>query len=366
MSASGPTYLKTMKEEREEKRRQKELLQRLKEQEKLDSMERAKLEVEAHECEIQSLQTVHKECSSPMDWKAVAFSLPPLQPLFSSPNHLEATLKTYFFLPEEREGCESDIASAWEKDISNYNENVQQYSKEHEKWKRHKFLAERVLAGDESAYPSSIHEFCWFGEIATWGDAFHFTSKDSKCGACIFPVNGNEIIPRELKSLTTAGKLTTKQTPKRRFHEIYQAYVCGCVLRVGRELFALLPLNEVVVTATVLMFNPSTGLDTQQPVLSVRFDRKTMDSLNFEKLNPADALENFQFNGFLKGSQKNDQFSVINPIIFDNSHKEAGGNHPFDRSLDAVMEYRKTLRLGTKSKRRNSNTNPTETVTVQE
>ena len=37
--------------------------------------------------------------------------------------------------------------------------------------------------------------------------------------------------------------------PKGRFHEIYQDYLCGCLLRVAREVFALFPVDTVLVTA---------------------------------------------------------------------------------------------------------------------
>ena len=335
------------KYEREEARLKKEIQKRFKEKSKLDLTERDKLEVEAHENEIQVLQTVHRECSSPMDWNAVAFSLPPHHPLFSSSIHLEATARACFSLPDKHAPADSNVDAAWEKDISRYQVDIQKYHEEYERWSRQKSLAQRVIQGDTSVYAASIHEFGWFGEIATWGDAFSFKSKDSKRAECQFPINGRDIIPTQSKTLTSAGKLSSKQTSQKRFHELYQAYVCGCALRVGREIFALLPLDEVIVTATVLMLCTSTGLDIQQPVLSVCFDKKTIHSLNFKRLNPVDALENFNYNGFIKSSQKNDQFEVIAPLFFDASVEATASTHQIDLSMEAVMTLRKKLQIGT-------------------
>ena len=38
-----------------------------------------------------------------------------------------------------------------------------------------------------------------------------------------------------------------KPMPKGLFHGIYLDYLCGCVLRVAREVFALLPVDTVLV-----------------------------------------------------------------------------------------------------------------------
>ena len=84
-------------------------------------------------------------------------------------------------------------------------------------------------------------------------------------------VKSEEIVPRETKSLLKSGKLSVKQMPKARFYEIYQDYVCGCVLRAGRELFALLPIRMVIVTAMANMLNTQTR-SPGRPVNTLRCD----------------------------------------------------------------------------------------------
>jgi hypothetical protein len=363
--ASGSPYIETKREEREEKRRQKELLQRLKEEAKLDLLERDKLEVEAYENEIQILQTVHRDCSDPMDWKALAYSLPPHQPAFSSPAYLRASLNSSH-PAESSVGGTASTDAAWELDTEKYKAICERYQEDYEDWSRKRSLSERVLSGEPNSYLPSIHEFCWFGEIATWGDAFSLTAHDSKHVECKFPVNGNDIIPKEVKSLTSSGKLSVRQMPKGQFQELYRAYVCGCCLKVGREVLALLPVDEVIVTATVLMLSTATGLDTQQPVLSVLLDRKTIEALNFERLDPEDALENFRFSGSINGPQKNDQFASITPLSFDCNQPNACGEHSIDRHLVDAMALRKTLQLPTKSKGRAAKPLPETLVTSHE
>lgn len=78
---------------REEKRRRKEIERQLKEEAKLSEREKAKLEVDAFENEVQGLLSVHKEQGPTWDWGAVAASLPPPKPLNQGRNETEARLE---------------------------------------------------------------------------------------------------------------------------------------------------------------------------------------------------------------------------------------------------------------------------------
>jgi hypothetical protein len=71
------------------------------------------------------------------------------------------------------------------------------------------------------------------------GSSIHMTVHDAKLIECVLKVNGRSAIPSEVKSLTAAGRVVVKTMPKARFHEIYQDYVCGCLLRLAREIFAI-------------------------------------------------------------------------------------------------------------------------------
>ena len=48
---------------------------------------------------------------------------------------------------------------------------------------------------------------------------------------------------------------------KGRFYEIYQHYLCGCALRIGRELFVLLPIDEVLINVITVGVDSRTGHD---------------------------------------------------------------------------------------------------------
>ncbi len=66
---------------------------------------------------------------------------------------------------------------------------------------------------------------------------------------------------------------------------------------------ALLPVDTVVVYAVDSFLNTATGHTEDVTVLSVAFDRNTLSRLNFQLVDPSDALQNFRYNmKFLKTS----------------------------------------------------------------
>lgn len=182
-------------------KRQKELARMLKEQEKLSAQERARLEVEAFENSLEVLLSIHKQANAKFDW---------MEPLCTLPPHVPV------------------------------NGDFKAHEQERAEWAKMHSLAKRVLAGEESAYDEALQDLSGFSELSKLGSSIAFRVHHSKLIECELTVNGRDAIPAEVKSLTSAGKLSVKAMPKARFHEVYQDYVCGCVLRAAREVLALL------------------------------------------------------------------------------------------------------------------------------
>ena len=108
------------------------------------------------------------------------------------------------------------------------------------------------------------------------------TVHNSKLIECVSKVKRADVIPSDVKSLTAAGKVVVKPMPKARFHEIYQDYVCGCILRLAREMFALLPVQTALLTATVDGIDSRTGHAAELPVLSMAAPRAVIEQLDFQ------------------------------------------------------------------------------------
>lgn len=90
--------------------------------------------------------------------------------------------------------------------------------------------------------------------------------------------------------------------------------MCGCVLRAARELFALLPVDDVIVTASVRIVDGPTGQEVERPVLSVSIPRQGLECLDFAHLDPSDSMESFVHRGDAAASRKSGEFVVIEPL----------------------------------------------------
>jgi hypothetical protein len=209
---------------------------------------------------------------------------------------------------------QTGVEEARDVDEREYQTARARYETEFAQWKKIHSLARRVLAGEGRAYTEAVSESSALTEISNLGSSIQMTVHDAKVIGCELKVNGRDVIPADAKSLTAAGKLVLKAMPKARFHEIYQDYVCGCVLRLAREMFALLPVDTVILTATVDGIDSRTGHTAELPVLSVVVARSEIERLVFEHLDPSDALENFQHRGDVMASRKSGEFIPIIPL----------------------------------------------------
>jgi len=301
------------RDQRESQKQLRELERRLKEEAKLSEMERARLEVETFDKQLEALLTIHQEQTDTYDWRAVATTLPPPSP---SPTHFELKVHQLNAVcrPGREATAESEIALARAQDDAAAKESNQNYIEERDDWEKWKNLANRILAGDLSAYKDALATINPFKKISGIGSSLRFSFHDRNTLECRVKVKGQEAIPAEAKSLTTTGKLSVKSMPKGRFHEIYQDYICACVLRIGREIFAILPAENVIITAFVDSVSAQTGNLAEIPVLSVVISRDVLANLDFQRLDPSDSMENFVHRGDAKGSRKTGAFEPIAPL----------------------------------------------------
>lgn len=149
--------------------------------------------------------------------------------------------------------------------------------------------AERVLEGDIDTYFEVINDVNPLDDLITYGSNFECGTDDPRMLAIHFRVNSKEV-------LGEARKL-----PKTQYNDLLQDYVCGCSIRIARDMFALLPIRHIVVDAW----------DSGANILSVDFKRKVFENLDFASLDASDTVESFEhrMNFTLDGG-----FKKIEPI----------------------------------------------------
>jgi len=323
------------REEREEKRQQRELDRALKEQAKRSALEQARLEVSTFENQLAVLRSVHKELSTFVDWKSLANSLPPHPPLLLARNALATELRMLSSADNSNLDATAEIEQGQEADRLAYEGARATHDAAIAERQHLQSLARRLLIGESRAYVEALQSSSAFSEMSNLGSSIHFTVHSRELVECELQVNGHEVIPGETRSLSAGGKLLVRPMPKTQFYEVYQDYVCSCVLRLAREILALLPVNTVLVTATVRDTDAQTGQTVDLPILSVGVTRKIMESLNFEKVDPSAAIPNFPHRGEVAVSRKSGAFMPIVPLTPTDIAIAPGA----DMGLDDLLEH---------------------------
>ena len=300
--------------QREAQKHQRELERRSREQAKLSAIEQAHLEVETHENRLEVLLSVHKEQGAAWDWVGLAAALPPPCPQKNSYHELQAKQRVLVLHPQKQQGSEAAIQQAQLEDERVFQEATNAHAAETVEWDKLRSLAHRILAGEHKAFIEALVEFSPLAEISDVGSLVHFTVETATLIGCELKANGSQAIPSEVKILTATEKVSVKPMPRARFHEIYQDYVCGCMLRVAREVFAMLPVDTVLITASTDILDTRTGQTLEQPVLSAAMPRAIVVGLDFDKLDPSDAMENFLHRGNFRASRKTGAFQPITPL----------------------------------------------------
>lgn len=298
--------------ERQAARVSRELEARRKHLEKMREQERTIYEVQVYENFIDRLTTLHKDCGPVYDWHSMAGEQAPIAPIRKGQREANARHRLINFQPgfwdrllgketAKRKLLEDQVTQAMNADDQEY-QRLLKFFHEAESAHRHRVeFAEHILRGDLKYFAVAVDESTSFAEITDFGSDIQYYFTSSTQVRVTIQVQGRNVIPRQQKSLLKSGKLSTKELPQAKFNELYQDYVCSAVLRIGREIFALLPVEEVVVTAYAELLNQSTGRMTNQPVLSALLVRPTMQEINFDMIDASECLSNFKHNmGFKK------------------------------------------------------------------
>lgn len=277
-------------------------LQLQKQQQKLDEIQQNKIAVEEYNNLIEVIKGVHKECDDFVDWAHINSLDPPYNPPGDGPNKARAISEYEGFSPtffekvfksmgeKRRKKLEEAITQAEQQDIQEY-----------EEWKNLNELSDRILQRDIDAYFQVIDEMNPLEDLLEFGSDFEFGANDSTALEVEFRVKSDVVVPNYVLSLTQTGKLSKKAMTKTQYFELVQDYICSCSIRIARDIMALLPVEKVAVHAVDDSLNTATGFNEEVTILSVVFDRNKLNELNFELIDPSDALQNFQCNmKFLK------------------------------------------------------------------
>jgi hypothetical protein len=274
--------------------RQRELQRQQREQEKLLELQRNQLEVELFGNKLDMIKSIHKECDDYVDWAEIKNTEPPFPIGGPGPNESVATEKFQNYKP----GIFTKLFKLEEKQLGELRKNILEAKKkddeDFQEWNSLVQMATRILEGDLDAYFEVIEDFAPLDDLSEFGSGFEFFLEKPTFMEVEFDVHSKNVVPSEMKTLTSTGKVSTKNMPVSKYYDIQQDYVCSCVIRIARDMFALLPLDTIYIHALDTQLNTSTGHEERVVVLSVRIDRQTLNRLNFDTIDCSDSMANFE------------------------------------------------------------------------
>ena len=141
-----------------------------------------------------------------------------------------------------------------------------------EMWAYYHSMAPAVLEGDIDTYLEVIDDVRPLDDLLDYGGQFQFGTDRASLMEVEYQVNEET--------------LETQRREKNviQYYDLLQDFVCSAAIRIARDMFALLPVGEVVVHAVL-------GEDT---ILSACFDRPTMDKIKFGYVDPSDVMGRFE------------------------------------------------------------------------
>lgn len=314
---SSQRYLQQLRaaqrrEEREAVRRQKELERAAREQSKLDALAQAALEVETYDNQIEVLLSVHRDCGAPWDWRALSCRLPPPAPI---PLHAREFLaRQQASLGLVPDPVDVAIQAAILADEQDHDMELRAYADQAERRREVALLGRRILTGDTTAFSEAVTALDPFEELAQHGVSVDLRGLTVDLVECHVAVHGAHVVPPEVKALTSTGRLSSRPMPRKRAHEIYQDYVCGAILRVARETFAVLPCGQILVHASVEDDSPAASPGGTKVVLSVHMLRSQLANAQWDVLDPSDFIATMDHRGDFKASRKACAFAAVQPL----------------------------------------------------
>ena len=292
--------------EREQQRQAREAAKRFKEQQKLQEIEDAKQAVLDWENYVDTIQSVHKNCTEPIDWRQIKNTEKPVEPKkehsneFLAKNKLEKFKPTFFdkifgSTGKKIKRLNENLNNAKLKDEKEFDLKHKDYLRELSNWEELQSISLGIKNKRAEDYKNALEYFDPFSDIGELGTQISFSINDNFIDIDLH-VNSSEVIPDYELKQTSTGKLSKKNMPKSRFNELYQDHICGASIRVAREVFAYLPVDYARINAVSKIVNTKTGHLEEQPILSAIFPPRTIDSLNLETIDPSDSMENFVHN----------------------------------------------------------------------
>ena len=267
-------------------------------------------ELKSENISLEEIKSMHQYCLDELNWQGINNIKPPFDINSDGPNKIDALEKYESFQPgflfrifkflEEKKKREllKDIEIAEMKDKALWGD-----------YEKISQLSLRVLNGDLDCYFQVIDEIRPFDRLLNLGSEVEIGTNDSESMEVEFKVNSEKVIPKSRFNKEISGN---DEEVEITYYEMIEEYVCSSILFVAKNIMNIIPVNKVVVHAVDNVVDIDKGAKNDITILSIVFDRETLNKLNIKTVNPIDALDYFICN---MRHQKASGFKNVDRII---------------------------------------------------
>lgn len=259
-------------------------------------------EVPNYEKRVETISNMHKMPVNRIDWIQLSNTSPPFPENAIGPNEEQVLGKLKKFKPSMMDKLFSRVEARKEIIHEERLDAVKVDTELFNDWQSSTQLAKKVLKKERQALMDALVKFPPYQyHLALGSRVSAYTTTDNNVINIEFNINSNVVIPDEIKTLTKTGKVSTRKMGVTRFNELLNLYVTGGAIAIAKETFATLPVSTVNVHCIDAIINPSTGIKENNVLLSVVFDKKQLDIIIYDHINPEETIKLFRHNmNFLK------------------------------------------------------------------
>ena len=198
----------------------------------------------AQESFLTRLEEFHKNWCEPIDWKQR--SLKPFNKGQLGPGEAMWATKLQSYEPPMLEryiGIHKVKPMYWQyKKRKAANEDLKLY----QEWEVNHPFVQQVMSGDQDVWREVVRLHATFHQEQTIAKSYSLHKYDQNTAECdVFLHSMEEVIPSKIEYATKRGQIRYRDFPKTKRIILYESYVYSCLVRVARELFAVLPCRTI-------------------------------------------------------------------------------------------------------------------------
>lgn len=242
---------------------------------------------------IESITTIHKIPPNNIDWEEISkqqdYSLDDIGPnqqiVMDELNNYKPTFRDKLFnrVEARKRIIKEKLEDAKVLDLKHFRELNEK-----------KELAIKILENDFEAWDKAFSTFHTFNTENFFNNKLSLVITEDQQVTIKITVNNQDIVPKEILSLTKTNKLSRKNMPKGKYYELYNKYICSSTFAAARQAFAILPID--LLTLNVYDNSQADPLTYKGCILSARFPREQFELINFNTVDCSLEIHNFEHN----------------------------------------------------------------------